>query len=88
MIERALSEQHGGLSMAYVQGDYEDAELCLRLWQEGRKNWYLPDAELYHLEGQSYGADIRAPANRYNMWLHNEQWGDQIAQLMANWEHG
>lgn len=88
MIERALYQQLGGLSMAYVQGDYEDAELCLRLWQGGRKNWYLPDAELYHLEGQSYGADIRAPANRYNMWLHNEQWGDQIAQLMANWEHG
>jgi GT2 family glycosyltransferase len=83
MIERALYEQLGGLSMAYVQGDYEDAELCLRLWREGRENWYLPDAELYHLEGQSYGGDIRAPANRHNMWLHNELWGAQIAELMA-----
>lgn len=84
MIERALYQELGGLSMAYVQGDYEDAELCLRLWQEGRQNWYLPDAELYHLEGQSYGADIRAPANRYNMWLHNRQWGERIAELMAD----
>ena len=82
MVDRESYEQIGGLNTAYVQGDYEDAEFCLRLWQRGRENWYLPEAELYHLEGQSYGSAIRASANRYNMWLHNDLWGDQITELM------
>ena len=53
MIDRVLYEELGGLTRLYVQGDYEDSDLCLRLSQAGRENWYLPDAELYHLEGQS-----------------------------------
>jgi O-antigen biosynthesis protein len=82
MIERALYDKVGGLSGVYVQGDYEDSDLCLQLWREGRQNWYLPDAELYHLEGQSYSEDIRRPANRYNMWLHNRMWAQQVSELM------
>ena len=31
MIDRSSYEELGGLNTAYVQGDYEDAELCLRL---------------------------------------------------------
>ena len=50
-------------------------------------NWYMPDAELYHLEGQSYSPG-RAPAsNRYNMWLHTHLWGEQIAELMESRPH-
>ena len=82
MVERAIYEELGGLSGVYVQGDYEDSDLCLQLWQRGRTNWYMPDAELYHLEGQSYQPDVRRPANRYNMWLHSHIWGDKIAELM------
>jgi GT2 family glycosyltransferase len=82
MIDRALYEKVGGLSTAYVQGDYEDSDLCLALWQEGRQNWYLPEVELYHLEAQSYTAEARRPANRYNMWLHNHRWQERIAELM------
>jgi GT2 family glycosyltransferase len=84
MIDRALYASVGGLRTAYVQGDYEDSDLCLALWQQGRENWYLPDVELYHLEGQSYTADARRPANRYNMWLHNHLWHEQIAELMGD----
>jgi GT2 family glycosyltransferase len=86
MIDRALYERLGGLSGAYVQGDYEDSDLCLKLWQEGLENWYLPEAELYHLEGQSYADDMRQPANRYNMWLHNHLWSERIAERMKQQE--
>jgi O-antigen biosynthesis protein len=84
MIDRALYLELGGLSGAYVQGDYEDSDLCLRLLEHGRQNWYLPAAELYHLEGQSYAPEIRRPANRYNMWLQNELWGERISELVQN----
>jgi GT2 family glycosyltransferase len=86
MIDRALYQRLGGLSGEYVQGDYEDSDLCLKLWQEGLENWYLPEAELYHLEGQSYADEVRRPANRYNMWLHNHIWGDRIAERMKQQE--
>ena len=83
MIDRELYEQFGGLRGVYVQGDYEDSDLCLQLSQRGYENWYTPVAELYHLEGQSYAPDARRPANRYNMWLHTHLWGDRIAAIMA-----
>jgi GT2 family glycosyltransferase len=83
MIDRGLYEEFGGLSGVFVQGDYEDSDLCLKLSERGYENWYTSCAELYHLEGQSYLPDRRRPANRYNMWLHSHLWGDRIAEIMA-----
>jgi GT2 family glycosyltransferase len=81
MIARDLYEEFEGLSYQYVQGDYEDFDLCLRLSQAGRENWYVPDAELYHLEAQSYEPALRGPANRYNQWLNGHVWKDQLEEL-------
>ena len=53
MIAKGLFDELGGLSGSYIQGDYEDSDLCLRLRELGHEVWYLPDVELYHLEGQS-----------------------------------
>jgi GT2 family glycosyltransferase len=83
MIARELYESMGGLHGGYVQGDYEDADICLRMMEAGLRNWYLPDAELYHLEALSYSPSLRMPANRYNAWLHTRTWGDRIEQLEA-----
>jgi GT2 family glycosyltransferase len=81
MIARELYDSMGGLHGGYVQGDYEDADICLRMMEAGLRNWYFPDAELYHLEALSYSSSLRAPANRYNAWLHTRTWGDRIEQL-------
>lgn len=86
MIDRDAYEQVGGLPLHYVQGDYEDSELCLRLSEEGLDSWYLPSVELYHLEGQSYTADVRRVASEYNMWLHTTLWGERIEQAMAEFD--
>ena len=80
MIDRDLYEEVGGLPLHYVQGDYEDSELCLRLAEAGRQSWYLPAVELYHLEGQSYVAEVRRVPSEYNMWLHTALWGDRIEE--------
>jgi GT2 family glycosyltransferase len=84
MIARSLYEELGGLSGKYVRGDYEDFDICMQLIERGRTNWYLPDAELYHLEGQSYSPSVRIPANTYNVWLHTHLWGEKIAELMKS----
>ncbi len=81
MIDRDLYDQAGGLSHAYVQGGYEDSDLCLRLIEMGRENWYMPGAELYHLEAQSFTAERRKPAAAYNVWLHTRTWNDRIESV-------
>jgi GT2 family glycosyltransferase len=83
MIDRELFEGAGGLRGMYVQGDYEDTDLCLRLRQEGQETWYLPEVELYHLEGQSYALETRHAMSRYNVWLHTRLWDEEIEQAMA-----
>jgi O-antigen biosynthesis protein len=83
MIDRELYRQQGGFRGIYVQGDYEDSDLCLRLLDAGYENWYSAEIELYHLEAQSYRWDMRRLATRYNCWLHTRVWGDAIASVMA-----
>ena len=81
MVSRELYEQLGGLRGIYVRGDYEDFDLCLRLAEAGRQNWYLPAVELYHLEALSYDSEVRRHANRYNAWLHTHLWRERIEAL-------
>jgi GT2 family glycosyltransferase len=83
MISVELWRRIGGLKGTYVQGDYEDSDLCLRLADVGYDSWYLPAAELYHLEGQSYPTHLRRLTSRFNTWLHTHLWGDRIAEIMA-----
>jgi hypothetical protein len=52
----------------------------------GYENWYLPSAELYHLEGQSYVAEARRGLSDYNMWLHSQIWGETIAAVMERFD--
>lgn len=83
MIDRELWEEVGGLRGTYVQGDYEDTDLCLRLREAGHDTWYLPEVELYHLEGQSYALETRHAMSRYNVWLHTRLWDAEIEAAMA-----
>ncbi|HEU4735683.1 MAG TPA: glycosyltransferase [Solirubrobacterales bacterium] len=84
MIDRGLYEEVGGLRGLYVQGDYEDTDLCLRLREAGRESWYLPEVELYHLEGQSYALETRHAMSRYNVWLHSRLWDAEIERLTSS----
>jgi GT2 family glycosyltransferase len=83
MIDRELFAELEGLRGIFVQGDYEDTDLCLRLREQGRETWYLPEVELYHLEGQSYALETRTAMSRYNVWLHTRLWDREIEAAMA-----
>jgi GT2 family glycosyltransferase len=82
LVDRTLYGAVGGFRGAFVRGDFEDSDLCLRLLEAGRKNWYLADVALYHLEGQSYETSLRIHSWHYNAWLHTHIWGQRIAELM------
>jgi GT2 family glycosyltransferase len=79
-----LYRELGGLRSIYIQGDYEDSDLCLRLRKAGYETWYLPEVELYHLEGRSYDTSARQTNARYNSWLHTRLWGEQIEEVMSD----
>jgi GT2 family glycosyltransferase len=81
MIARDLFQKMGGLSGEYLQGDYEDSDLCLRLLDAGRQNWYFADVALYHLEGSSYDAERRRLVQAFNRWLHTHVWGKKLSEL-------
>ncbi len=81
LLDAERYHELGGMSWQFVQGDYEDVDLCMRLAAVGCESWYAPEVELYHLEGQSYVAESRAENRRYNRWLHTQLWGERIERL-------
>lgn len=88
MISRELWNELDGLSTDYVVGDYEDSDLCLRCAEAGRENWYVAEAELYHLERQSVPLNDSYEGSlawRYNARLHTRRWDGLIQRLMENY---
>jgi GT2 family glycosyltransferase len=81
MVERTLFESLEGLATVYVQGGYEDSDFCLRVAETGRRNWYVADVELYHLEAQSFFIETRH-ANPCNAWIQTHLWDERIEALM------
>jgi GT2 family glycosyltransferase len=85
MIDRETYWNAGGLSSDYLLGDFEDSDLCLRLLEAGKQNWYTAGATLYHLEGQSYAFDARRAAiTRHNAIIHQRRWTHVISGLAAH----
>ncbi len=87
MVGTELFRKVGGCGTRFIQGDYEDSDLCLRLLQAGAGNWYLPSAELYHLEGQSYPISQREATGRYNLYLQTVLWGDYLPAVRARFRN-
>jgi GT2 family glycosyltransferase len=84
MVARALFDEAGGLSHLHMRGGYEDSDFCLRLVSLKRTNWYLPEAELYHLEGQSHHRTSTAATVIYATWLQTHLWDELIEDLMQD----
>jgi GT2 family glycosyltransferase len=80
LIEREFLKQLGGFSVDYVKGGYEDADLCMRIQERGLETWYVPEVELFHLEGRSYVPSASDMSNRFNAWLFDQRWGQRIEE--------
>jgi O-antigen biosynthesis protein len=81
LTELELYRELDGLSTDYVKGGYEDADLCMRIHERGLETWYLPEVELYHLEGRSYVPSESDMSNRFNAWLFNQRWSEQVDSM-------
>ena len=85
MVERQTFLHLGGLNEGYVLADFEDSDLCLRMRAAGRRTYYTPEVELFHLERQSMRADAaeeprwRRHITLLNMWLFARRWRRELA---------
>jgi GT2 family glycosyltransferase len=83
LLERELYDELDGFSADYVKGGYEDADLCLRIQERGLETWYVPEVELFHLEGRSYVPAATDMSNRFNAWLFDHRWAERLRELTA-----
>jgi GT2 family glycosyltransferase len=86
MLERELFFDLDGFDSQYLIGDFEDSDLCLRVYQQGKKNYLLNDIELCHIERQSQNIDTvdqwKQNLTLYNGWLYTRRWQAELELLL------
>jgi GT2 family glycosyltransferase len=87
LMSRKLALDLGGFDEAYVIGDFEDSDLCLKLGERGVRCVIDPEVQLYHLERKSQASSAlgwRMNLTVYNAWQHERRWGETIAARQKN----
>jgi GT2 family glycosyltransferase len=77
VMARDLALALGGFDARYIVGDFEDADLCLRIRAKGLEVGVARAVEAYHLERQSQvpPSNIwRRNLTLYNAWQHERRW--------------
>ncbi len=57
MVRRVVFDQLGGFDPLFTPAYYEDADLCVRIWEAGLRVVYSPRIQIVHVESASYGAN-------------------------------
>ena len=87
MISKDLFMRVGQFDRAYIKGDFEDADLCLKVRSRGGKVGLYKTNDIFHLERQSIrlmGDESARMALTYlNCITFNERWAQFIAQPPA-----
>ena len=73
LIRRSIWDTLGGFDTAFVGGQYEDMDFCLRVRREGFKVVYEPKSILYHYEHGSGEEHVYASSGR-NRALLLQRW--------------
>lgn len=86
LLHHQTWESLKGLDENFIIGDFEDSDLCLRLWDRGLYAYYAPGIAAYHLERQSQSLftsqnDWKYKLTVYNCWRQNHRWGEHIPRL-------
>jgi GT2 family glycosyltransferase len=68
---------------------HDDADYCLRAWDQGIRTLYFPSAELVHHEGLSRGKNPKIEALQKKSLIHFEKkWGDWLDKRNVKDEKG
>jgi GT2 family glycosyltransferase len=80
VMDRSLALELQGFDEAFVVGDFEDSDLCLKVKARGLSCAVDHDVQLYHLERKSQAdpsQSWRMNLTLYNAWVHQRRWFDQ-----------
>ncbi len=84
MMNRQLFLNLGGFDDRYIRGDFEDADLCLRVAELGLPTGLVREPGIYHLERQSIRlmgeTSFRETVMYVNCVTFNERWGAALAR--------
>ena len=84
VIDTVRARAMGGFDEAYVMGDFEDSDLCLRAAARGLGCAVDRDVRLVHFGRRSQpSASERWRMNLilHNAWVHQGRWGETIAAM-------
>jgi len=86
IIQKAYFEKLGGFSEDYLFGHYEDADLCMRIWQDGGEVLLDSTIRLYHFEGEGAGSNAAylKHAQHLNRLKFTKKWVKSHADITAN----
>lgn len=70
LVDRQRFEEVGGFDESYIYG-YEDVDVCLKLHDQGYKNYYCAEAVLFHYEFGTQEKDERTE-------VRNRRWNNII----------
>ena len=76
----------GGFAEDYLFGHYEDADLCMRIWQDKGEVLLDTRVRLYHFEGQGAGssASYMRHAQHLNRLKFTKKWINDHTHITAN----
>ena len=77
MMSKANFEMVGGFNRAYLRGDFEDSDLCLKIIEKGLKLGIVRSTGLFHLERQTIAAQeggLRTKITLINSYIYSQKW--------------
>jgi GT2 family glycosyltransferase len=77
LVSNQLFHSVGGFDRAYLRGDFEDSDLCLKLISDGYKLGIVRDHGIFHLERQTIAAQeggLRQKITLVNSFIYTKKW--------------
>ena len=77
MMRKSSFDLVGGYNRAYLRGDFEDSDLCLKLIEKGLKLGIIRTQGLFHLERQTIAAQeggLRTKITLINSYIYSQKW--------------
>lgn len=77
VMSTSLARALGGFDEVFIVGDFEDADLCLKIAERGLRSVVDHDVELFHLERKSQTSPSnhwRMNLTLFNAWVYQRRW--------------
>lgn len=74
LLKRSIFQEVGGFEETFAI-NYNDIDLCLKIWQKGYRNVYTSQAKLYHFESRNRKREVAT----HEQDLFLQRWADKIS---------